>query len=395
MADEFPRRLASESSGWVKEGLLSTEQRDAILSRHPVGGEDSSQHQKLTATVATMGAVLIGIGVILFFASNWQKISPFQKMAILLTALISCHWVGYRLETRPDAFPRMSRAFNLLGCVLYGSNIFLLAQAYNINSHWPTGVLWWGLGTLPMALLLSSKAMSSLALGALTFWMGSELSVSRRGGDDGLAMIVMFLVWGCAAMGLGRLMSRDERLERPGQAFQWLGLLLVLWSVFVTTFSDSSPRAVVWSDAKDWFEWKAFVACTGFVSVLSVALLAAKRRSHLDSGIAVWLGAALTWALCLACLLPIGATPTAVAGNVVLLSAIVALLFMGYLHSVPSFINLGLLAFAALVIARYFDMVWKYMDRAAGFVLGGLLLLLLGFTMERGRRALMRGPGAA
>jgi len=42
----------------------------------------------------------------------------------------------------------------LLGVILFGSNIMLIAQIYHIDSHFPNGVLMWSLGALLAAWLV-------------------------------------------------------------------------------------------------------------------------------------------------------------------------------------------------------------------------------------------------
>ena len=52
------------------------------------------------------------------------------------------------------------------------------------------------------------------------------------------------------------------------------------------------------------------------------------------------------------------------------------------------FINLGLLFFGLLVITRYVDLMWGMLDGALLFITAGVLLLLVGFFLERTRRRL-------
>lgn len=395
MGDDFSARLERESAGWVAAGIISDAQRGAILARPAPGEPDRSPQNRLTGTIAAMGALLVGVGVILFFASNWQVLSPGAKMALLLGALGLCHGAAYRLDNAAQPYPRMARTFYFLACLLYGANIFLLAQAYNISAHWPTGVLWWGLGTLPLALLLSSRAMSALALGALTFWMGSEVALSLNGSSEGWGLAAALLAWGCAALSGGRLLER-RGLERPGEVFQWFGLALAIAGFFPTTFySGREEHRVLALVFTEFPAWHAFVLGASAAALAGSAVLLSAKDGRADRPLGAWTAAAAVWGLLTAYALPVGSAGTAVAANLVFLGGIIALLFIGYRHALAYPVNLGLVAFAMLVVARYFDFMWKYLDRAAGFILGGLLLLLLGFTLERGRRVLLRGPEAS
>src|SRR5262249_42744266 len=156
--------LNKETQEWVQEGLITAVQRQRIIKRYEGSSSGrqmpSAQHSTFTATIATCGALLVGLGVILFFASNWSQLAPWSKMALLLGAMGTVYGAAVSLD---QSYPRMSRAFFFLGAILFGSNIFLVAQAYNISSHWPNGVLTWALGIIPLALLIGSRGIFGMA----------------------------------------------------------------------------------------------------------------------------------------------------------------------------------------------------------------------------------------
>lgn len=393
MDQNFIDKLSEESSSWEKEGLISEEQRHRILSRYSSTAQIPPQRKRLTATIATLGALLVGVGVILFFASNWDKIAPFTKMSLLLTALVTSYGLGYRLFDGATPSPRMGRSFWFLGAILYGANIFLVAQAYNINSHWPNGVLWWALGVLPMALILSSRAMTVMVVAGLSFWMGSELSlaVGHRSSVE-LMICISFVLWGCGAMGLSRILSSFARTQAIAPVFRWFGLLFILAGSFPFTFKAGPIHAggSLFSRAID--GRSMLLAYTIGASLVLLGSIGGSwwRRSPQNAWkMDAWLLAAGAWGWFLALGPAPGSAPMALLGNVVFFFAVISILYVGYLSSLESCVNLGLLAFAAQVIGRYFDFAWKYMERSAAFIVGGLLLLLMGFALERGRRRLL------
>ena len=58
---------------------------------------------------------------------------------------------------------------------MFGAGIWLVAQVFQINAHWPDGIWWWALGTLPVALCLDTLVVHCLLVGLLAVWAGSEL----------------------------------------------------------------------------------------------------------------------------------------------------------------------------------------------------------------------------
>ena len=86
---------------------------------------------------------------------------------IALTTIVHAVGIGKIVAQRDSA----AIACALLGNLCYGASIVLIAQAYHLGEHMPDGVLWWALGTLPVALVLR-ESWTTLMTGALaiTWW---------------------------------------------------------------------------------------------------------------------------------------------------------------------------------------------------------------------------------
>lgn len=72
--------------------------------------------------------------------------------------------------------------------------------------------------------------------------------------------------------------------------------------------------------------------------------------------------------------------------NIFLLVHLVALLFAGYLKKKNWLINLGSFSLFVFIIVKYFDWAFDFLDKSVFFISAGILLLVLGWFMERGRR---------
>ena len=75
--------------------------------------------------------------------------------------------------------------------------------------------------------------------------------------------------------------------------------------------------------------------------------------------------------------------------NVLLFGECVGLILFGVAVRSKLYLNMGMGFFFALVVCRYFDSTWRYLPRSLFFIVGGLLLLGLGFFLEKKRRALI------
>ena len=78
----FASRLPGAVADWQTAGIITEEQATAILERYEVTDAGPASRGRLISILVTLGAVLIGLGVILFFAANWQEISKEVKLAL-------------------------------------------------------------------------------------------------------------------------------------------------------------------------------------------------------------------------------------------------------------------------------------------------------------------------
>jgi hypothetical protein len=76
-----------------------------------------------------------------------------------------------------------------------------------------------------------------------------------------------------------------------------------------------------------------------------------------------------------------------VAANFGLFSLSIILLFYGKGIESPAVFNTGLLTFGIATITRYFDVGWMLMSRSMFFLVGGVILLAMGFIFEWNRRS--------
>lgn len=161
--------LAEQSAAWVADGLVSIEQAEQIRARYPVSTSMSWGLLLLTA----IGAIIFGLGVILFFAYNWDELHKYAKLALIFSALLIAHFLGLYFSSKQDSVNRnksLIEGFHVLGTMMFGAGIWLIAQIYHIDEHYPTAFAIWGLGALALAWALPSVIQGLIATALLLSW---------------------------------------------------------------------------------------------------------------------------------------------------------------------------------------------------------------------------------
>src|SRR5439155_15714708 len=128
--------------------------------------------KRVAVVMGFLGALLLGIGVILFFAANWPAIPGSVKLAAILLAVIAAYATGYWLRYDKETYRGTGNALLFLGALLYGAALFLIAQGFHVNAGSPSLLLLWAGGVLPLAYLLGARPMLILALLSLVIAVG-------------------------------------------------------------------------------------------------------------------------------------------------------------------------------------------------------------------------------
>ena len=79
----------------------------------------------------------------------------------------------------------------------------------------------------------------------------------------------------------------------------------------------------------------------------------------------------------------------AVVFNALLALSLLGVLVSGYLRGREAWVNIALVFIGIDVFARYFEYSWGLLDRSFIFVAAGVILLLGGFLVERGRQKML------
>lgn len=136
--------------------------------------ERASQQQSLALFALRGIAVLfVGLAVLLVIGYNWQELPSAAKLTILFAALLIVYGAAFYLRYRKAAHLASELMF-FLGCLLYGAAIWLIAQIFHINSHYPDGFWLWAIGVLPFALALDTLLLHALLIAILALWVGTE-----------------------------------------------------------------------------------------------------------------------------------------------------------------------------------------------------------------------------
>ncbi|MEI6788167.1 MAG: DUF2157 domain-containing protein, partial [bacterium] len=104
--------LRGEIQSWLTDGLISRDQAESLQARYPVDRNGRSWGMII---FSCLGAVIIGLGVILLLAYNWHAIPKFAKLGIILGAVAVTHLTGLWLKLGVERIRALGEGISLLG----------------------------------------------------------------------------------------------------------------------------------------------------------------------------------------------------------------------------------------------------------------------------------------
>jgi uncharacterized membrane protein len=420
------RWLKEEIAKWRAEGLVDAGLAGRILARYPAEAE---RNWGLFAFSA-LGAGLVGLGVILFFAYNWQQLPKAAKLFLALAALVAAHGAAIGLARRAQPNRVLVESLHVLGTMLLGAGIWLIAQIYHIDEHYPTAFLVWSLGALALAWAMPSTVQGLLALFLVAFWAGVELMDFRTPMHAapiivGAGVVPLawrqrspaFLFWSLAVLFLVTAFASaavESRILLPllftmgaaalvagiaapagsfadaGRPLRTIGLIAVIGCLYVLSFREAFGllRRVDFSrPGVSLYLGAAGAAFAGALVMLARARFAEIETSRRWQLALLVLGLAVVLAKFTFASGRAYAFPVFIVFNLIVLGYALLLILEGSEQLRPRLVASGCVLFATVTLGRYADLFTSLLARASVFVALGAALIFVGVFYARRRRA--------
>ncbi len=358
---------------WSSAGLVDA--ATAARIREFEDSQEQPRHLRWPILIAIgFGALMLAAGVLLFVSAHWDDLSPSGRFSLVLILVAIFHIAGAVFSER---FAALSMALHGVGTATLGAGIFLSAQIFNLQEHWPGGVMLWALGAW-IAWALRRDWVQAAFVALLTpAWLASEwIDASQRmnGSEEIVAQGLLLL-----ALTYLSALSTEHR-ESVRRVLAWIG------GVALIPLTILAIPETWWGGAGRNLSYGMLFLGKGLGMLLPLLLAWWLRRR-----------AAVTNALAAAWILVLGLiSPNAKLTPYVWAAlASLGLIAWGLQEARRERINLGILGFGLTVLFFYFSNVMDKLGRSASLMGLGLLFLILAWGLERTRRRLVGKVKAA
>jgi len=372
--------LQGQLDRWVEARLIDGLTAERILDFEQAAPKERLRWPALLAI--GFGTLMLCAGVLLFVAAHWDDMSPAQRFTLVLALVAVFHVAAGLLSSKVHS---MGVALHFAGTVSLGAGIFLAGQIFNLQEHWPGGVMLWALGAILAWLVLREWPQAFAAALLVPAWLGSEWYVAtERYGDP---------AWNIAAQGF--LLLAVAYMSSPitgtrqyfRAALRWAGALMLLPFILDVIFT-AHPIFYSWrAQFRLPVELYAFGYLAAYLPLLMLVALVRKKQS-----LPMFIAAA--WIVVLS-LVSRQTHPEDHAWVYLWIGlGACTLCYWGVSDNRKLFINYGTAIFAIDVLAFYFSQVLDMLGRSMGLILLGAIFLAGGWVLNRLRTDLIARAAA-
>lgn len=422
------KHVLNELDELLGAGVITQDEAGRI--RNYYAQKPEPENNKLVIIFAILGSVLVGMGLILIIAHNWDTLPKAAKLGIGLLPLLAGQVLCGYLLWKKSASVAWRESASVFLVFAMATAIAIVSQVYNMDGTLASFLFYWMLLTLPVIYVMRSSAASLIFWAGITwyacddgyihfyhaipykYWLLALAAVPWYGylcrkDESAFTYFHNWIIAVSLIITLGTFASHTEELILPAYVllfgiFILVGQLpvfsrhrlvadayLVLGSLGLVTLLLTLTFKWYWQDINreeisGWLACPEGILCVAlFVIAVALYVLLLKHRKFTELlsksyVIPVFLG-----------LFFIGLKfphTAQVIMNIFVLILAVYTIREGAKADHLGRMNYGLLIFALLIICRFFDTNLSFVIRGLLFVLVGLGFFAMNYRMIRKRK---------
>ncbi len=437
------RKVSSKNISWLKKELPLLQEAGAL--DETASARIKTYYAEQTTTTggagwavtvfSILGALLIGSGIILLFAHNWDELSRNTRAVISFLPLLLGAALSFTALLR-NGKTALCESAGIFHTIAIGSCIALIGQTYHLPSNIPAFLLTWALLAAPLMFLLPSNGAYLIYLALITGWTGIAQNEYRQAvgywpllipalfylyqrlRQDHQAPATLFALYGLLfsiTISLGIVFERtvpglwtmayaalltgfyllgnthyeeSEGWGNPLKLFGTIGIALLAYLFTWTHFWDD----IGWNYCRtnwlhqEWGIWMDSGITLLLIGGWAVAAVKAFKKNSLETA-----SLSLFPLLAAICFLIGSKTDLAEVVNALIFNAY--FLFLGVLYIVLGCrtlrlrqLNGGMFLLSVLIITRFFDDEFGFLARGIAFIVLGISFLTANLIISRKKK---------
>ncbi len=372
---------------WKQKGII--DETTALSLLQEIKQEKADKYKiRMNILIYTVAAVLLGLGIITFIASNDWLLELLNsiillKVAIVFILTIFSLWTGTKLIEQ-NRLPKLGNFLIVLSSLLIGATYILIGQSYNIEANNSGLTFLWLISILPIAYLFKNYAVNVISI--IMFILSMVFFYMELDFDNGLTWTIFIpIICGIFLYTAGNIPVISEKYNEFSISYKLVGLVPVFVTLMILTCSVEESYQV----NSMFYYIPVFI-----LSAVNLLFLIGNRNTKNDL---IKVESAFMSALLLLLLLPVLVLETInpviimILVNIALILMIILGFNYGYKFENSKLIAKMNLFLIIYILVNYCRWGWSFMDKTLFFILGGLLLLFVGIALEKRRKLISKG----
>lgn len=176
----------------IEAGIITQHTADSITDYY--NKKNSGSSNKLLIVFGILGAILVGLGIVLIIAHNWDNLSKITKLCFaflpLVIGQILCMYTLLK-QSNSTAWREGSASFLFFAV---GTVIALVSQIYNMGGTLSSFLFIWMLLCIPVVYAMQSSVASLLCIICITWYAVEICYFKSNGGQDYYYWLLMAAV---------------------------------------------------------------------------------------------------------------------------------------------------------------------------------------------------------
>ena len=373
---------------------------------------ESKSELSFGSIVATIGAILVGLGVVWILALNWHTIPSGLKVVVLVISTAAAYGVG--VLARIKDYHKIGHSFLLLGAILYTLSIFLIAQIFNVavsaQVYAMLLLLSW-IGILFTAYIFDSSLNLVFALIQFVYWVGLQyIAIFEERLFDiyqsGLGILALIYL-AIAILLYGLTQYHKSKNHEFFDVYRFWTAFYILLLTYILSFQTLLP--VLWPQDFSLDPMGLVFLIVMFLIAIVVAMIgismSVNKKTLKGKEVIAFVGTVVIYILLISVSSLVSGHNVGfsnnisplllilwLVNNIVFIFVILAVIGYGVNYKSSKIVNLAILFFVLDIFTRYIGFIID-LGGQIGFavlsIIGGLILLFGGWAVEKWREKLV------
>ena len=163
--------ILKDISKLLSQGVIDQDTAQKLEAYYKSQKDKSTN--RLFIVFGILGGLLVGLGIILIFAHNWDNLSRAVKTFLAILPLLIGQLFCIYVILKKNGSITWNDGTSTFLIIAVGSSIALISQIYNLPGDISSFMLTWLCLSLPLVYIMRSSVASLLYLAGLTYYIAT------------------------------------------------------------------------------------------------------------------------------------------------------------------------------------------------------------------------------